>query len=69
MKNLKETRKVTAGVFVLNGIHYLNDPALVAHICDKKRVEEESGKEKETTDRNCLQDLISKVDPKKKRKR
>ena len=61
VKNLKEARKVTAGVLVSNGIHSLNDPALVAHIRDKKRVEEEAGKEKANMDRNCLQDLISKV--------
>ena len=59
--NLKEARKVTAGVLVSNGIHSLNGPALVAHIRDKKRVEEEAGKEKSTTDRNRPQDLISKV--------
>ena len=58
---LKEVIKVTAGVLVLNGIHSLNKPALVAHIRDKKRVEEESGKEKSSTDWNCLRDLISKV--------
>ena len=44
-KNLKETRKVTANVLVYNGIHSLNDPALLEHIRDKKRVEEEAGKE------------------------
>ena len=44
-----------------NGIHSPNDPALVAHICDKKRFEEEAGMEKSTTDTNRLQDLISKV--------
>ena len=38
-KNLKEARKVTAGVLVSNGIHSLNNPALVAHIRDKKRVD------------------------------
>ena len=46
-KNLMEARKVTVGVIVSNGLHSLNDPALVAHIRDKKRVEEESGKEKQ----------------------
>ena len=61
VKNLKEARKVTAGVLVSNGIHSLNDPSPVAHIFDKKRFEEEAGKDKATTDRNCLQDLISKV--------
>ena len=45
-KNLKEARKVTAGVLVSNGIHSLNDPALVAHIRNKKRVEGEAGKKK-----------------------
>ena len=35
-KNLKEARKVTAGVLVSNIIHSLNYPALVAHIRDKK---------------------------------
>ena len=54
-ENLKEARKVTAGVLVLN------DPALVVYIQDKKQVEEEAGKEKSTTDRNRLQDFISKV--------
>ena len=44
-----------------NGIHSLNDPALVAHIRDKKQVEDEAGKEKANTDRNRLQYLISKV--------
>ena len=39
-KNLKEERKVTAGVPVSNGIHSLNDPDLVAHIRDKKLVKE-----------------------------
>ena len=61
VKRYLEARKVTAGVLVLNGIHSLNDPALVAHIRDKKRVEEEAGKEKSKTDRNRLQDLIGKV--------
>ena len=37
-KNLMEARKFTAGVLVSNVIHYLNDPALVAHIRNKKRV-------------------------------
>ena len=60
-KNLMEARKVTAGVLVSNGINSLNDPTLVAHICKKKRVEEDSGKEKATMDRNRLQDLISKL--------
>ena len=60
-KNLKGVVKVTVGVLVSNGIHSLNDPDMVAHICDKKRVEEESGKEKSNTDRNFLQYLISKV--------
>ena len=59
--NLMEAGKGTTGVLVSNGIHSLNDPALVAHIRDKKRVEEEAGKEKANMDRNCLQDLISKV--------
>ena len=31
VKNLKEERKFTAGFLVLNGIHSLNDPSLVAH--------------------------------------
>ena len=35
-KNLKEARKVTAGVLVSNGIHSLNYPTLVAHILNKK---------------------------------
>ena len=61
MKNLKEAVKVTAGVLVLNGIYSLINPALVAHIHNKKRVEEEAGKEKSTTDRNCLKYLIIKV--------
>ena len=56
-----EARKVTAGVLASNGIHPLNDPALVAHICKKKRVEEEAGKEKATMDRNRLRGLIIKV--------
>ena len=54
-------RRVTAGVLVSNGIHSLDDPALVAHTRDKKRVEEEAGKGKSTTARNCLQIFISKV--------
>ena len=37
--NLMEAGKGTTGVLVSNGIHSLNDPALVAHIRDKKRVE------------------------------
>ena len=61
VKNLKEAKKVTADVIVSNGIHSLNDPALVAHIRNKKRVEGEAGTKKETTYRNRLQDLISKV--------
>ena len=39
VKNLKEAKKVTAGVIVSNGMHFLNNPALVAHMRDKKRVE------------------------------
>ena len=39
-ENLKEARKFTDGVLVSNGIHSLNNPALVAHIRYKKRVEE-----------------------------
>ena len=39
-----DARIVTADVLVLNGIHSLNNPALVAHIRDKKRVGEEAGK-------------------------
>ena len=31
-KNLSEVRRVTSGVLVLNGIHDLDNPALVAHI-------------------------------------
>ena len=60
-KNLKEARKFTAGVLVLNGIYSLINPALVAHIHNKKRVEEEAGKEKAKTERNSLQDLIIKL--------
>ena len=56
-----EARKVIAGVIVPNGIHSLKDPVLVAHIRKKKLVEEEEGKEKATTNRNRLRDLISKV--------
>ena len=44
-----------------SGIHPINEPALVAHIYDKKLVEEEAGKGKSTMDKNRLQDLISKV--------
>ena len=44
VNNLMEAGKFTAGVLVLNGIHPLKDPALVAHIRDKKKVEEEAGK-------------------------
>ena len=60
-KNLKEARKVTAGVLVSNEIHPLNDPTLVAHIRDKKRLDEQADKEKATKDRNRLKYLISKV--------
>ena len=35
-KNLKGARKVNADILVSNGIHSLNNPDLVAHICDKK---------------------------------
>ena len=60
-KNLSEARKVTAGVLVSNGIHALDNPALVAHIHKKKQVQEEAATEKEATDRNRLIGLISKV--------
>ena len=43
-KNLKGVVKFTFGVLVSNGIHSLNNPALLAHIHDKKQVEEEAGK-------------------------
>ena len=46
VKNLKGARKVTAGVLMSNGIHSLNDPALVAHIRDKIQVEEEAVRKK-----------------------
>ena len=44
-----------------NGIHPLNNPTLVAHIHDKKRLDEQADKEKATKDRNRLKYLISKV--------
>ena len=55
-----EARKATAGVLASNGIHSLNNPDMVAHIRDKKRVEQEVGKEKATTDMICLRYLIIK---------
>ena len=50
--NLSESRKFTAGVLVSNGIHALDNPALVAHIHEKKRLQEEAATEKEATDSN-----------------
>ena len=60
-KNSRDTRKVTAGVLVSNGIHSLNNPDLAAIFHKKKQVQTEVATEKEITERKRLWDLISKV--------
>ena len=60
-KNLSEARKFTAAILVSNGIHALDNPDLVAHIHEKKRVQEEAATQKEATDRNILLGTIIKV--------